>query len=59
MPDRENQRYTRKGELVKDVLPARASLTGEFRRKNPYKTPPNNLTTKNREILRGKGGDGQ
>jgi len=49
MPNRENKRYTRKGELVKDVLPARASLTGKFRRKNPYKTPPNNLTTKPRD----------
>ncbi|MHB8986313.1 MAG: hypothetical protein ACYC38_10305 [Eubacteriales bacterium] len=46
--------FTFKGELVKDefakeVAPMTRSEAARLMRENPYKTPPNNLTTKNKE----------
>ncbi|TYP56728.1 hypothetical protein [Thermosediminibacter litoriperuensis] len=38
-----------RGELVDDERPEKYELSGEFELKNPMKTPPNNLTVKNRE----------
>lgn len=37
-----------KGELVPDKDPTDQDPTGRYMKKNPYKTPPNNLTTKDR-----------
>ncbi|ADL07646.1 hypothetical protein [Thermosediminibacter oceani] len=38
-----------RGELVDDERPENYELSEEFERENPMKTPPNNLTVKNRE----------
>lgn len=57
MSEKEQQRYTRKNELVRDNEQGRDNFTGEYRKKNPYKTPPGNLTTKNKDSLKAKGGD--
>lgn len=37
-----------KGELVPEKDSMDHDPTGEYMKKNPYKTPPNNLTTKNK-----------
>lgn len=36
-----------KGEILDDKDAMDHDPTGRYLRKNPYKTPPNNLTTKN------------
>lgn len=38
-----------KGELVPEKDPMDHDPTGRYMNRNPYKTPPNNLTTKDRE----------
>ncbi len=35
-----------KGELVPEKDPMDNNPTGRYMKRNPYKTPPNNLTTK-------------
>lgn len=37
-----------KGEMVDEKDPTDLDPTGRSMRKNPYKTPPNNLTTKDK-----------
>jgi hypothetical protein len=37
-----------KGELVPDKDPGDHDPTGRYMNNNPYKTPPNNLTTKDK-----------
>lgn len=37
-----------KGEIVRDKDPTDQDPTGRYMVRNPYKTPPNNLTTKNK-----------
>ena len=37
-----------KGEMVDEKDLADVNPTGRYMKNNPYKTPPNNLTTKNR-----------
>ncbi|MDI3481887.1 MAG: hypothetical protein PWQ97_1542 [Tepidanaerobacteraceae bacterium] len=45
IPQMQKMRF--KGDLVDDELPENYELSEEFARKNPLKTPPNNLTNKN------------
>lgn len=47
IPQMQKMRF--KGDLVDDERPENYELSGEFTRKNPLKTPPNNLTAKNKE----------
>lgn len=47
IPQMEKIRF--KGDLVDDERPENYELSEEFERKNPLKTPPNNLTSKNKE----------
>jgi len=42
------QKMSFKGDLVDDERPENYELSGEFTRNNPLKTPPNNLTNKNK-----------
>jgi len=44
------QKATFKGELVDDERLEDYELSEEFYRNSPLKTPPNKLTTKNKEI---------
>jgi len=37
-----------KGQIVDDRDPLDNEPTGRYMQKNPYKTPPNNLTTKDK-----------
>lgn len=39
---------TFKGELVSEKDELDTTLTKSYRKNNPYKTPPNNLTTKSK-----------
>ncbi|QSQ08029.1 hypothetical protein H0A61_00348 [Koleobacter methoxysyntrophicus] len=48
MDEKQRNRFTHKGDMVDDSESHPDNLTGDIRRKNPYKTPPNNLTTKSR-----------
>jgi hypothetical protein len=50
-----NQRYTHKSDLVDDETFGPNKLTGDRRQTNPYKTPPNSLTNKSRDVKREKG----
>ncbi|MCR4429818.1 MAG: hypothetical protein NUV45_02225 [Tepidanaerobacteraceae bacterium] len=43
------QKMRLKGDLVDDERPENYELSEEFARKNPLKTPPNNLTNKDKE----------
>lgn len=43
------QKMRFKGDLVDDERPENYELSEEFARKNPLKTPPNNLTGKGKE----------
>ncbi|MCG0274791.1 MAG: hypothetical protein L5655_01330 [Thermosediminibacteraceae bacterium] len=47
VPPLDRRRF--KGELIDDERPEKYELSKEFEIENPMKTPPNNLTTKNRE----------
>lgn len=47
IPQMQNMRF--KGDLVDDERPENYELSEEFARKNPLKTPPNNLTNKDKE----------
>lgn len=41
---------TFKGEMIRDKDPADMKESATFIHENPYKTPPNSLTTKNRIV---------
>jgi hypothetical protein len=47
IPQMQKMRF--KSDLVDDERPENYELSEEFTRKNPLKTPPNNLTNKNKE----------
>jgi len=52
MKNKRTKRFTQpagfKGELVPEKDDMDQEPTGRYMKKNPYKTPPNNLTTKSK-----------
>lgn len=47
IPQMQKMRF--KGDLVDDERPQNYELSEEFTRENPFKTPPNNMTNKDKE----------